>query len=86
MMHSNDFEAQVDGGADTVKLVPLQGRRMRESWKLRYAVAGVIVALASKVGFELDISAVAIIVSPIVAAILGQGMADFGKERSKLAD
>jgi len=42
-------------------------------------VAGVVVAIAAKRGLELDTEAVAAVVSPILAYILGQGAADFGK-------
>ena len=41
--------------------------------------AGVIVAVAAKRGLDLDTEAVAAIISPILAYILGQGFADFGK-------
>lgn len=54
---------------------------MLTSKKALAALAGVIVALAGKWGLNLDTESVALVVGPIVAYILGQGAADFGKER-----
>lgn len=54
---------------------------MLGSKKALAALAGVIVALAAKIGLDMDTEAVLAVVSPVVAYILGQGAADFGKER-----
>jgi hypothetical protein len=54
-------------------------RSMASSKKAVSAAAGVIVAVALKWGLELDTESVAAVISPIVAYILGQGIADFGK-------
>lgn len=53
------------------------------SKKFRAAIAGVVVALIAKLGIELDTDAVAIIISPILAYIIGQGVADHGKSRAQ---
>lgn len=55
-------------------------KKMLGSKKALAALAGVVVALAAKAGFDLDTEAVLAIVSPVIAYILGQGAADFGKE------
>ena len=47
-------------------------------------LAGVLVAIAAKVGIGLEPDAVAAIVSPILAYILGLGIADHGKEAERL--
>ena len=52
---------------------------MVASKKAISAIAGVIVAFALKYGLELDTESVAAVISPIIAYILGQGVADFGK-------
>lgn len=52
------------------------------SKKFIAAIAGVIVALVARVGIDLDTEATATILSPIVAYIVGQGIADFGKHRN----
>ena len=49
------------------------------------AVSASIVAAALKIGLELPSDAVALIVSPIMAYIVGQGWADSGKEAAKIA-
>jgi uncharacterized membrane protein (DUF441 family) len=59
-------------------------KEMATSKKAIAAIAGVLVALASKVGLHLDDQAVALIVAPIVSYILGQGWADSGKEAAKV--
>ena len=43
------------------------------------AIASVIVAACLKVGLELDAEAVAAVLAPLIAYILGQGVADLGK-------
>lgn len=52
------------------------------SKKFIAAVIGLIVALAAEFGLELDTEAIMAIVSPIIAYILGQGVADIGKEKA----
>ena len=52
------------------------------SKKFIAAVIGLVVALAAEVGLELDTEAIMTIVSPIIAYILGQGVADIGKEKA----
>lgn len=55
-------------------------KRMVASKKAVAMAAGVVVGLVAKVGIELPTDAVAAILAPIVAYILGQGLADQGKE------
>lgn len=55
-------------------------RAMLGSKKFVAAVAGTIVAATAKYGLELDTEAVATVIAPIIAYILGQGVSDFGKE------
>lgn len=50
------------------------------------AIAGVIVGLAAKKGLALDNEAVALIVGPIIAYIIGQGASDFGKEAARIKE
>ena len=47
-------------------------------------IAGVIVALAARYGLELDPVSVGTILSPIVAYIIGQGMADKGQAAAQI--
>ena len=56
------------------------------SKKFIASLAGTIVAFAGKYGIELDNESVALILSPLVAYILGQGIADTGKEAAKLTN
>lgn len=53
------------------------------SKKFVAAVIGVAVGLIAKLGIELDTDAVVIVVSPILAYIVGQGVADHGKSRAQ---
>jgi len=48
------------------------------------AATGVIIAFAARYGLELPSDAVTQILTPIVAYIVGQGMADFGKHSKKV--
>ena len=57
---------------------------MLVSKKFIVAIAGVIVAAAAKIGLDLDTESVALILSPIIAFILGQGVADSGKAAAKV--
>ena len=47
-------------------------------------IAGLIVSVAGKYGLELPIEELTALLSPILAYIVGQGLADVGKERAKL--
>lgn len=51
------------------------------SKKFRTALLGSIVGLAGRLGLSLDVESLALIISPFIAAIVGQGIADLGKER-----
>lgn len=55
-----------------------------KSKKFKAAIVGLVVALAGKVGLDLDEAALLTILSPILAYIAGQGLADIGKEKAKI--
>ncbi len=55
------------------------------SKKALAAVAGVIVTLVGKIGIQLDTDALVVLISPIVAFCIGQGIADNGKEAAKVS-
>lgn len=55
-----------------------------KSKKFQTAVISVIVMVAAKAGLDLDTENLLAIASPLIAYILGQGVADFGKERAKI--
>jgi uncharacterized membrane protein (DUF441 family) len=59
-------------------------RQLLTSKKTIAAIAGVIVAAVGRVGLDLDPEAVTQIIAPIVAYIVGQGIADAGKEAVRL--
>jgi uncharacterized membrane protein YeaQ/YmgE (transglycosylase-associated protein family) len=46
-------------------------------------IVGALTAGAMKLGWNIDSETVMLVVSPIVAAIIGQGAADWGKEAAK---
>lgn len=54
------------------------------SKKVAVMLAGVIVAAAGKIGLELPTETVALILSPILMYIAGQGWADRDKEAAKV--
>ena len=54
------------------------------SKKFLTAIAGAISAGLLRLGFEVPTEDVMAIVLPLVAVILGQGIADHGKERAKI--
>ena len=54
------------------------------SKKFKMAVVGVVVAIAAKIGLNLDTEVVMLIVSPILAFIGAQGVADIGKEKARV--
>lgn len=58
---------------------------MFSSKKFLAGVTGVVVAGVAKLGVDLDDEAVLIIISPLMAYILGTGLQDFGKEKAKIA-
>ena len=51
------------------------------SKKALAALAGFIVAAVGRIGLDLDTEAVTQILAPIIAYILGQGIADLSKAR-----
>jgi len=59
-------------------------KQLLSSKKLVAAAIGVIVAAGGRLGLDLSTEDVALIVGPIVAFILGQGIADHGKEAAKV--
>lgn len=59
-------------------------KQLLSSKKLVAAAIGVIVAVGGRLGLDLSTEDVALIVGPIVAYILGQGIADHGKEAAKV--
>ena len=54
------------------------------SKKFQAAIIGVVVMVAAEVGLDIDPAALATIVSPFIAFIVGQGVADIGKEKAKV--
>ena len=59
-------------------------RAMVGSKKWQAAMIGVIVAGLSKLGLAVDTETVALILSPLLAYIVGQGIADHGKPAAEL--
>ena len=55
-----------------------------QSKKALAAMAAVIVGLAAKLGFDISTDEILPILSPLMAYIVGQGIADHGKERAKV--
>jgi len=47
-------------------------------------VVGLIVSLGGRIGLELDSEALTVVLSPVLAYILGQGLADAGKEKARI--
>ena len=58
-------------------------RDMLQSKKFLAAVAGVLVGIAGRIGLELETESLMAVLSPIVAYIFGQGIADAGKEAAR---
>lgn len=54
------------------------------SKKFIAAVVAVLVAIGTRYGLNLDPETVGVIIAPIVAYIVGQGMADRGKEAAAI--
>lgn len=55
-----------------------------KSKKALTAIAGVIIAIAAKAGLDLSTDELMPILTPLMAYIVGQGIADHGKERAKI--
>ena len=55
-----------------------------KSKKALTAMAAVIVGLAAKLGLDISTDELLPILSPLMAYIVGQGIADHGKERAKI--
>ena len=54
------------------------------SKKFQAALIGLIVALVGEIGLNLDTEALITVLSPVLTYILGQAVADAGKERAKV--
>jgi hypothetical protein len=54
-------------------------RGLLSSKKFVTAVAGVVAGLVGKIGLDLDTESIMGILSPLIAYILSQGLADIGK-------
>lgn len=59
-------------------------KEMLRSKKFLALVVAVIVAIGGRFGLELDLAEVGLIVGAIAAYIVGQGIADNGKEAAKI--
>ena len=59
-------------------------RTMLGSKKAIAAIAGVVVVLAGRIGLDLPTESIAEIVGLIIAYVLGQGLADIGKEADRI--
>ncbi len=59
-------------------------RELLTSKKFIASIIGMIVTVAGKYGLELDETALATIISPILAYIVGQGIADHGKNKTEV--
>jgi hypothetical protein len=60
-------------------------KALLSSKKFVAALIAALVWLGGKVGLHVDTETMAGIVGPIVAYVLGQGIADMGKETAKIA-
>jgi len=56
------------------------------SKKFVAGLAGVIVGLVGKFGWDLQTDEIIAILSPLMVAITGQAVADAGKEKAKIAN
>lgn len=54
------------------------------SKKFQAAVIAVVVMVANEFSLQLDPEAILAVVSPLIAFIIGQGVADIGKEKAKI--
>jgi len=57
---------------------------LAKSKKALTAFAAVIVALGAKIGWDVTTDDLMPILTPLMAYIVGQGIADHGKERAKI--
>ena len=55
-----------------------------KSKKFQAAVLGLVVAIGGHYGLDLNSDTLLAVLSPILAYIAGQGLADFGKEKAKV--
>lgn len=55
-----------------------------KSKKALTAIAAAIVAAAAKIGWDVSTDELIPILTPIMAYVVGQGIADHGKERAKI--
>ena len=55
-----------------------------KSKKALTAIAAVIIAVAAKAGWDVSTDELMPILTPLMAYIVGQGIADHGKERAKV--
>lgn len=54
-----------------------------KSKKFQASLVGLIVAAVAKIGLNLDEQALLTVLSPILTYVLGQAVADIGKEKAK---
>ena len=54
------------------------------SKKFLVTLVAIIVAVGGKFGLDLNTETVISIVGPLMGFVLGQGLADFGKEKAKI--
>lgn len=59
-------------------------KQLATSKKAVATIAGVIVTAVARFGLDLDETATATLISPILAYIIGQGWADSGKEAARI--
>ena len=59
---------------------------MMRSKKAIAMIVGLVVSLAGKYGLEIPTEELTALLSPLLAYILGQGLADIGKERARIAN
>lgn len=60
-------------------------RAMLGSKKFIAAIAGVIATALMRFGWDVDVETVVTVLTPIIAYIIGQGVADFGSASAKIA-
>ena len=59
-------------------------KQMFQSKKAIAMMVGTVVALTGHIGLNLEPDAVAAILTPVMAYIVGQGVADHGKEKARM--
>ena len=63
------------------------GNALKQMFQSKKAIAmmgGIVVALAGHIGLDLPPEAVTGILTPVLAYIVGQGVADHGKEKARM--